>query len=299
VIDMPSAQHFRPGAKGHSAGWGSDPNFKNRWMNGKEPTPYVRNNRGQILWDLRFSGRGPGRDEADGLDGIVLVDAGKWIEYRHPELILGWSVPNRTFVTIATGTVAWLACEPASDADRVCFTVHADPASAAGSAGTLPAHSDEVSISISFGQHHYQALWDLCAFIEETCGRVLAPPADTAAQEVQDASGSEPEPADAARPAHSGGSAAGTDQPTNLAEPGRAAGPGRAAQPAPATVATLAVTVERVPDTPEWVSFAAPTAEDLLGEPAVGTSEASWSDTAQQGLPDSLPEAAAEPPSCG
>jgi hypothetical protein len=298
VIDVRSPQNFRQGV-GKSDAWGNDSTFKKRWMNGKEPTPYVLNNRDQVLWDLSITHRGPRQGDMGGLDGMVLVEADRWIEYAHSELRMAWAAPNRTTAIISVGSIVWLACEQASDADHVCLMVHTNPASVPRPRSALPTNSDAVTISISFSQHNYEALWDLCTFIEHTCGRVLAPAAEMAAQEVLDASNSAPGPADAARPAHSGMPVTGTDEPANLAEPGRAAGPDRAAQFAPATVATLAVTVERVPDTPEWLSFAAPTAEDLLGEPTIGTLQAPRSDTAQQGLPDSFPEVAPDPPSCG
>jgi hypothetical protein len=317
-----SSNKFRPGFTRKDGVWSNDSNFTKRWVSGNKATPYIRNSHGHLLWDLGFSGRGPTQNEISQVEGTVLVDADRWIEYRHPELRLGWYAHNahgRTQVTIIVDSIIWLACEPAKDAGCVCLMVHVSPASAAQSPGAVRANSDVVSISISFGQQYYKALWDLCAFIEHRCGRVLAPPFDVAAHEIHDGQyvggHNSGHSVDGGRPASSGQSTAGLDQSPDAAdqqggtvEPSRTPAhsdsdqgvvrSGTEASDRQATGAVdlaFAVVVERVPDTPRWISFAAPTTEDLLGESTVGISDSPGLDPAAPVLPDSADETAAKP----
>lgn len=232
--------------------------FQERYYRQREPTPYVgAADADRVAWDLGFSGHVPDRTEREHVQCVVLADGGNWVELTEGYVRFGWSTyPHRGHGSVSAGLEALelFQVEVMDNPEQVRLVVRAQVLPLAPRGAQAQSGPGRIGVTVIFGREHQPALTDLCALVEQMCRRPLR-------QE------SSPAPPAADGPAHPAG-------PQHEPPPGRAhAGP-PGPHPAPAGPHTrppahpLAVTVAGVPDSPEWLSFAAPTTQELLTTPA-------------------------------
>jgi hypothetical protein len=265
-------------ASSEQGGWLQDPTraFEDRYHDGSRFTPFVRIPRlDRVLWDLCFAGRLPEEGDREAVDGAVLQAAGRRIECDHDNLRVSWRDPDGSARMRAVMPLARLIqLEPATaNEDCVGLLIRAAPAKPVR---TGPGES--LSISLTFPPQHEGSVHDFCVFTEQMCGRPLTGMARTGARSAA--------PMTRKQPGHSGtaGSAAAGQPHVRLEVPASAAG----AQPHPAAADSrfgredprqehpqasdrlLMVSAMLVPDNDEWLTFAAPTVEELLAAEMAG-----------------------------
>jgi hypothetical protein len=258
--------------------------FRERYFNNDGPTPYVwAENPDTLIWDLSFSNFVPRDGQGEGVHYLVLCDGDNWIELGNRFLGFGWSAyPHRGDASVFTAIHALEQFEVKvmPDPEQVRLTVQAGIRTRSiGPPGT-PGRDGRSSISVSmaFGREHEPVLQDLRLLLERRGGRRLTrqgtPPPDDSwitagtgdpgIQEIrpypEPATSSPDEPPDGPAAAHEKEEPAGLGaQDEGVALGGRRSRPG---------ARTLALAVESVPDTPEWLSFSGPTTAELLAIPS-------------------------------
>jgi hypothetical protein len=253
----------RPGPGSDTAdgtGWLADSIgcFQERYYRQRKPTPYVgAADADRVIWDLGFIGHVPDRTEGERVQCVVLADGGNWVELSERSVRFGWSTyPHRGHGTVSVGLEALerFQVEVMDYPEQVRLVVEAQVLPLAPRGAQAQSGPGRIGVTVIFGREHQPALADLCALVEQMCRRPLR-------QE------SRPVPPAADGPAHPAG-------PQHEPPPGRAhpgpPGP-HPAPPGPHTrppAHTLAVTVAGVPYSPEWLSFAAPSTQELLTPPA-------------------------------
>jgi len=268
-----------------NTGWYADTFgcFRERYYNERGPSPFVKpeGDHEYVVWDLGYGGRVPHKGEMQGVTCLVLAEGGNWVELRDTFVRFGWAdYPHRGLASgfAAIDTLEEFRVEVMTDPEQVQLVIQAQIAPQIPLGTGAPGGLGGISVSIVFGREHQPALDDLCAFVEQTCGRRLqrldsppsAGPAMTGAagQAGPDAGAHQPPPHDPA-PVPDGEApprdAAATQAPGD--DPRAAAPISPAEQHTRPPVHTLAATVDRAPDTAEWLSFAAPTTIELLSAP--------------------------------
>ncbi len=262
--------------------------FRERYFINGEPTPYVRaEDPESLIWDLGFRSCVPCGGQEEGVHSLVLGDGNSWVEVRNRFLSFGWSVyPHRGEASVfaAIHTLEQFQIEVMPDPEQVQLIVQAGVHARAGGPPSAPGRggASGISVSLIFGREHEPVLRDLRVLLEIRSGRRLtgrgSPPpgtsqitAGTGDPGVQDAephagpatSPAPPEPPGGPAAAYEREDAAGPD-----AQDGRVPPAGKHSRPG---ARTLALAVDRVPDTPEWLSFAGPTTLELIASPSTDT----------------------------
>jgi hypothetical protein len=255
--------------------------FNERYYNGTEPSPFVRlEDPRAVIWDLAFANRSPTTEEWRQVTRIVLWDWACWVELRESIVGFGWApYPHRGEASVFADihTLEQFSTEIMDDPEQVRLTVRAiiptDPP-AMPDHPQQPSHST-ISISMIFGREYEPALKDLCTMVEAVCARPLVgrtgPPAGLG-HDSQNTAAGHPGPEASSPPGetshHAAGEPpAGATAERKVAESTRFGRPGDslpAEKPVRPSMPTLEITVEAVPDTAEWLSFAAPTSQELL-----------------------------------
>lgn len=253
-------------------GWLQDPTraFEERYHDGSRFTPFVRIPRsGRVLWDLCFAGQLPEEEDYKHVDGVVLQTVGKRIECTGAGLRVSWLGPDDTSQMWAVLPLArLLQLEPVTvNEDCAGLLIRAAPAKPIR---TGP--SESLSISLTFPPKHEGSVRELCAYTEWRGQRSL-----TGAGRTRSASTA---PAAREQTSHDGpGASVAAGQPHGRrqvstsaagAQPHRAAADSRPAREdirpehPQATNHLLAVSAALIPDTGEWLTFVAPTVQELL-----------------------------------
>ncbi len=262
--------------------------FRERYFINGEPTPYVRaENPESLIWDLGFHNCVPRDGQEEGVHSLVLGEGNSWVEVGNRFLGFGWSAyPHRGEASVfaAIHTLEQFQVEVMPDPEQVQLIVQAGVRARAAAPPGPPERGGRsgISVSLTFGREHEPVLRDLRVLLERRSGRKLAgqgslqpgssrTTAGTADPGVRDAepyaesatSPAPPEPPSGLAVAYEIEDAAGPDAQDNRVPPaGKHSRPG---------ARTLALAVDSVPDTPEWLSFAGPTTLELLASPSTDT----------------------------
>jgi hypothetical protein len=262
-------------------GWRADPFqfFTDRYHDGSDFTPFVRVvDPDRVLWDLNYAGQAPRDAELEHLDGLIFKADGKWVECTTDRFRVRWnnSEAGSMIVTVPVRTLQQFQLIPkgtaAATGTGCAGLVVSASASTFASAGDMS--DDSLRILLTFEPQCEYFLNALVAFAESVSGRTLTvspyahvgdvprtaheqgPPGSSAGSQE---TGRQPgirshSPATESEP-HVGREAGGEARQQNSARP----------ELPKASDHLLTIATEFVPDTPEWLSFAAPTVQELLG----------------------------------
>lgn len=296
------------GADAEEGQWHDDPYgcFTERYFVNGELTGYVRtaDDPATLIWDLGFSGRILREGREAEVDRLVLSDGGRWLELADEFLRFGWSAyPHRgeACVFAAVHALERFQAEIMPDPEQVELTVQA----AIHRRGGVPAPpgapgwrvNSGFSVSIAFGREHGPVLQDLRMVLERRIGRRLA------GHETPPPPGPRAYPEPASPPPAAPPASLATVHKEEAAAPGVQDGDAvTAVKRSRPGARTLALIVDTVPDTPDWLSFTGPTTLELLASRSAGPgpgagAEAGTAAGADADAPD--PTVVVSPPSSG